>query len=165
MTRKPDKYIRGFTILELLIALAITGLLLTAIAAVFNASVMNYRTNEDIIRVTNNARQALSRITTQIRTGLVDPSDISDESKCKLLCADNSEITYRYDSGENKLYLLEHSSGSNYVLCDNVTAATFTKTLTDDGLDCKSVQISMTLVSGDTERKVSAAAVVRRNLK
>jgi len=167
MMRKPDKYIRGFTILELLIALAITGLLLTAIAAVFNASVMNYKTNEDIIRVTNNARQALSRITSQLRTAdAVDPN--SPANQCALITDNGDDITYRYASSDNKLYLTENSTGSDHVLCDNVTDVTFTRqTGIDDGGETfvKGVQVSMTLVSGNIERKLSAAAVVRRNLK
>ncbi len=53
----------------------------------------------------------------------------------------------------------------DYVLCDNVTSMSFIKAPTDDGSDTKSVQISMTVVSGDTVQTVSSAAVVRRNLK
>ena len=162
MFNRPKQSTAGFTIAELLVVLAITGMLLVALAAALNASIINYRQNEDIFKTINNARQALSRITTQIRSGLVDPNDISDESKCKLLCSDNSEITYRYDSGENKLYLLEHSSGSNYVLCDNVTAMTFTKDNSTPTGDVKSVQISMTVESRDFQKTISAAAVVRK---
>ncbi len=167
MTHKPDKSIRGFTIPELLIAMAITGLLLAAIAVVFNASVINYRTNEDIIRVTNNARQALSRITSQLRTAdAVDPN--SPVNECTLYTAGGENITFRYDSSDNKLYLTDNSTGNDYVLCDNVTAMTFTSQTGIDDVGntfVKSVQISMTLVSGNAERKVSAAAVIRRNLK
>ena len=42
------KYERGFTLVELLLALAITGILLAAVAVAFNASVINYSENEDI---------------------------------------------------------------------------------------------------------------------
>ena len=155
----------AFSIAELLLALAIAGVLLAAVAAAFNASAINYRENENIFKTINKARQALFRITTQIRTGLVDPNDVVSEDRCRLLCADGSEITYRYDSADNKLYLHDHDTGTDYVLCDNVTAMTFIKTLTDDGLDVKSVQVSITVASGDMQKKLSAAAVVRRNLK
>ena len=165
MSDKRDKFTSGFTIAELLIALAITGLLLVAVAVAFNASITSYKENEDIFKTINAARQALLRITSQLRTGLVDPNDVVSEDRCRLLCADGSEITYRYDSADNKLYLHDHDTGTDYVLCDNVTAMTFIKTLTDDGLDVKSVQISITVASGDIERTVSAAAVVRRILE
>ena len=164
-TMHNTQYQNGFTIAELLLALAITGLLLAAVAVAFNASIINYGQNEDVFKTINNARQALFRITTQIRTGLVDPNDVSSEDRCKLLCADGSEITYRYDSADNKLYLHDHDTGTDYVLCDNVAAMTFKKDNNTPTRDVKSVQISITVVSGDVQRTVSAAAVVRKILE
>lgn len=165
MPTKPDKFTDGFTIVELLLALAITGILLAAVAVAFNASIINYRENEDIFKTINSARQALCRITTQIRTGLVDPNDVSSEDRCKLLCADGSEITYRYDSADNRLYLHDDDTGTDYVLCENVTAMTFKKDNDTPTGDVKSVQISMTVVSGDIEQTVSSAAVIRKILE
>ena len=162
---KNARYKNGFTIVELLLALAITSILLAAVAVAFNASMINYRRNEDIFKAINSARQALFRITTQIRTGLVDPNDVVSEDRCKLLCADGSEITYLYDSADSKLYLHDHDTETDYVLCDDVTSMSFIKNPTDDGADVKSVQISITVASGDIERTVSAAAVVRKMLK
>ena len=165
MTNRPNKFTAGFTIVEILIALAITGVLLGALAVAFNASIINYRENEDIFKVVNSSRQALFRITTQIRTGLVDPNDVTNQGRCKLLCADNSEITYRYDSEDNNLYLHDHDTDTDYVLCDNVDAMTFKKNNDTPTGDVKSVQISMTVTSDNIQRTVSAAAVVRKVLK
>ena len=164
MLTKPTKFIAGFTVIELLFVLVITALLLGVVAVAFNASIINYRENEDIFKTINNARQALSRITSQIRTGLVDPNDVLSEDRCKLLCAGGSEITYQYDSADDKLYLHDHDTGTDYVLCDNVTAMTFKKDNDTPTGDVKSVQISMTVVSDNVERTVSAAAVVRKIL-
>jgi hypothetical protein len=150
----------------LLLALAITALLLTAVAAAFNASVTNYRENEDIFKAINNARQALFRMTTQLRTATaVDPNSPSDE--CALITAGGDDITYRYDASDNKLYLIDNSSSTSYVLCHNVTTMAFTKdTATQDSVTyVKSVQISITVQSGNVQKTVSAAAVIRRNLK
>ena len=156
----------AFTIVELLLALAITGLLLAAVAVAFNASIINYGENEDIFKTINSARQALSRITSQLRTAsAVDPN--CPDNECSFFTADGDDITYRYNNGDNKLYLIDNLSGSNYVLCDNVTAMTFTKdtAVEDTTIYVKSVQISMAVISGNTQRTVSAAAVIRRNLK
>jgi prepilin-type N-terminal cleavage/methylation domain-containing protein len=160
----------GFTIAELLITLVITGILLAAVAMAFNASFTNYRENEDIFKSINKARQALARMTTQIRTagyevspGLfvaMNPSD--PNNRCSLYTPTGENLTYEYRSADNKLYLI--TNGDEYVLCNNVTSMSFIKNPTGDG-DVKSVQISMTVASGDIERTVSAAAVVRRNLK
>jgi len=156
----------GFTIAELLLAVAIGGMLLAAVAFAFNASAINCRENEEIFKTMNNARQALFRITSQLRTGhWINPG--APPNQCSFFTADadgNEPITYDYRIADKKLYLITNSDGAAYVLCDNVAAATFTKTLTDDGLDCKSVQISITVANGDMQRKVAAAAAIRRNL-
>jgi len=154
----------GFTVVEILLVLAITGILLAAVAVALNASIINYRENEDIFKAVNSARQALYRVTTQLRTAqAVDPN--SPVSECALITAGGDNITYRYNSGDNKLYL--DSNGNSYVLCDNVTAMTFTRnTATQGALTyVKSVQISMAVRSGNVQRTVAAAAVVRRNLQ
>jgi len=160
---KNTKYKAGFTIAELLLALAISAMLLVAVAVAFNASATNYRENEDIFRVMNSARQALFRITSQLRTACpVDPDAPINE--CSFWTSAGENLTYEFRNADNKLYLITNADSNEYVLCDNVTAMTFTKTPTDDGLDCKSVQISITVVSGDVQRKISSAAAIRRNL-
>ncbi len=154
----------GFSIAELLIALAITGILLAAIAVALNASIINYRVNEDIFKAVNSARQALSRITSQLRTAnAADPN--SPDNECALITADGDDITYRYNDGDNKLYL--DSNGNSYVLCDSVTAMAFTRNkATKDAVTyVKSVQMSMAVQSGNVQRTLSAAAVIRRNLE
>jgi len=164
MPRKVTRHIAAFTIAELLIALAITAILLAAVAVAFNASFINYQQNEDMFRAINGARQALTRITNQLRTAnAVDPNAPANE--CSLITTTGDDITYRYDSANNRLYL--DSGVNSYVLCDNVTGMTFTKsTATVDAVTyVQSVQVSITVVSGSTEQTLSAAAAIRRNLQ
>jgi len=161
---------RGFTLVELLIGLALTAILLTAVAVAFSASVTSYQENEEMFWAMNNARQALARITSQLRSGYwVNP--VAASNQCSFFTSAGEDITYEFRDAShtspacrNKLYLIMNATSQEYVLCDNVVAATFTKTATDDGTDCKSVQISLTVRSGDCERVLSAAAAVRRNL-
>jgi prepilin-type N-terminal cleavage/methylation domain-containing protein len=164
---KNAKYKTGFTIAELLIALALSSILLVAVAVAFNASATNYRQNEDIFRTVNNARQALFRMTSQLRTANAVGHD-APSNECTLITAAGEDITYRYNNGDNKLYLVTNDDlfDSDYVLCDNVTAMTCTKTwVTEDTLiKVKSVQISITVVSGNIQKTISAAAAIRRNL-
>lgn len=158
------KHYIGFTLAELLIALSIMSILLAAVAVAFNASVINYRENEEIFKTINNARQALFRMTTQLRTGYwVDPNAPSNE--CNFYTASGQNTTYQFRNSDNKLYLITNSDGQEYVFCENVISMNFDKTPTIDGLDCKSVQISMTVQSGDLQKTLSAAAVIRKNLE
>jgi prepilin-type N-terminal cleavage/methylation domain-containing protein len=154
---------KGFTLVECLIGLAISALLLAAVAVAFNASVVSYGENEDMFWALNNARQAMTRMTSQLRTGhTVNPTP--DANEVSFFTAANEDITYEFRSAQQRLYLIKNATNQEYMLCDNVVDASFTKTMTDDGTDCKSVQISLTVQSGDTRRTLSAAAVVRRNL-
>ncbi|MHC4691935.1 MAG: PilW family protein [Planctomycetota bacterium] len=153
----------GFGIVELLIAMAITSMLLVAVAVAFHASMMSYRENEDIFIAVNRARQSLFRITTQLRSGYwVDPNAPSNE--CSFFTAGGDDITYRFNTTDSKLYLITNdiTTDSDYVLCDNVTAMSFVKTPTDDGSNTKSVQISITVSSGNSERTLTSATVIRR---
>ncbi len=155
----------GFTIVELLLALAIASILLAAVATAFNASIINYRENEDIFKAINSARGALLRITSQLRTAdAVDPTSPANE--CTLITAGGDDVTYQYNNGDNKLYLIDNLSGSSYVLCDNVTAMSFAKdTVISESIEkVRSVQVSITVARGNAQRKISAAAVIRRNL-
>ena len=155
----------GFTIVELLISLAIASMLLASIAVAINASIINYRENEDMFKAINSARQAMLRITNHIRTAdAADPASPANE--CSLIAANGDDITYQYNNGDNKLYLIDNVSSNSYVLCENVTAMTFTKQTFDDAgvTKVRGVQISITVVKGNAERKISAAAVIRRNL-
>jgi prepilin-type N-terminal cleavage/methylation domain-containing protein len=166
---RSTKHKNGFTVVELLLALAISAMLLVAVAVAFNALIINYRQNEDSFKTINLARQALLQITSRIRTATaVDPDALNNE--CTLITAAGDNITYQYNNANNKLYLITNDdlSDADFLLCDNVTAMTFTK---DTAVDensmtyVKSVQISITVQSGDIQRTISAAAVVRRNLK
>jgi prepilin-type N-terminal cleavage/methylation domain-containing protein len=165
----------GFSLAELLIALAISGILLAAVAVAFNASVANYRENEDIFKTINSARQALFRMTSQIRTaGYNDPNYgwlgvpySSPENRCEFYTSEGDHIIYEFRDSTDTDYpntLLLITDDGEYVLCDNVMKATFTKTQANDPLDAKSVQISMTVANDNITKTISAAAVVRRNL-
>ncbi len=161
---------RGFTIIELLIGLAITAILLAALAAAFNASLTNYRENEDMFWAVNNARQALIRMTSEIRTaGYFDEvtgwSGVAytegPSNQCTLYLANHELIIYDFRQADKKLYLVK--GGTDYVLCDNVTNATFTTACDGGGgQEARSVQISLTVQNGTFQRTLSAAAVLRR---
>lgn len=152
---------------ELLIGLAITAVLLAAVAVAFNASVINCEQNENIFKSINSARQALVRLTTQLRTAqAVDPA--APVNECTMITADGDDITYRYSSTDKKLYLITNSnlSDTDYTLCGNVTSMNFQKEIVSEGAITyvKNVQIVITVTNGGMQQTLSAAATVRRSL-
>ena len=156
---------KGFTMAELLISLVIMGMLLAAVATALNASIINYNENEKIFKHMNTARQALVRMTTQIRSGLVDPNNIANEQQCDVICSDVSHVRYHYDAVNDQLLLYDYATAQDYLLCDNVTALTFKKDNSTTSGDVESVRISITVSDGTMEQKLSAAAVVRKVLE
>ena len=156
----------GFTIIEMLVSLAILALLMSAVATAFYASAINHRENEDIFRAVHTARQALFRITMELRTATAVKHD-DPANECSMVTAAGSNITYRYNSGDNTLYLItnDDTADADYVFCDNVTAMSFVRTFdTGDPTMVKNVQINMTVSSGNVSQTVATAAVVRRNM-
>ena len=167
MITKTNKIRHAFTIVELLIALAMAGLLLTAVAVAFNASANSSRENDQLFKVTSSVRATLFRITTQLRTAsAVDPNTTADQ--CSLITATGQDLTYQYNSEQGKLYLVTNDDATDpdYIICENITDMAFTKiTASRDGQTyVKSVQISITAALGSNSRTLSSAAVIRRNL-
>ncbi|MHC4638908.1 MAG: prepilin-type N-terminal cleavage/methylation domain-containing protein [Planctomycetota bacterium] len=162
---------KAFTLVELLLALAITGLLVATIAFAFDTSIKNYNANEDIFNAMNLARQTLFRITAQLRTA--DPCSVDPYAplnECTLNTQDDRPITYSYNSTDKKLYLITNDDpdDQDYVLCENVESLTFKKETAIDPSDnliyVKNVLITMEVQVGSERRKLSSAAVNRRNL-
>lgn len=152
----------GFTLVEVLVSLAISALLLVSLALAFNASAMNYQENQETVEVVSSARQALTRMTTQLRTG--GSISLGDSnSVCAFDTSGGQSISYEYESSDDTLYLVDDDV--QIVLCQNVTALNFAGTLTGDATDYRSIQISMTVETGNTQYPLSAAVVIRRNLE
>jgi prepilin-type N-terminal cleavage/methylation domain-containing protein len=155
---------RGFTIIECLIGLAISAVLLTAVAVAFNASITNYRENEDMFWSMNNARQALARMTSELRIGYpVNANAAEPNNQCSFITASGENITYEFRSADHKVYLRKNTTPPHeYVLCDDVLAARFDKVYTINGDDVRGVQISLTVQSGGSRRSLSSVAAIRR---
>ena len=71
----------GFTLVEMLMALVILAMLMTAVAVAFDASVTNFQVNEGISKTMNTARAALLRITTELRTARSEERRVGKECR------------------------------------------------------------------------------------
>ena len=159
----------GFTIVEVLLSLAISAMILSALAVAFNASAVTYQENQELYAVVNNGRQALLRMMTQLRTGFgVDPN--APANQCNFFAVTGpdpnnvEDLTYEFRSNDNTLYLITNSDGAEYVLCTGVQSLTFDRLLTADASDCRGVTVTMTVQSGDQQKTLSSAVAIRRNM-
>jgi hypothetical protein len=134
----------------------------------------------------NKARQALTRMTSEIRmAGYIDESAVPPESpwhgvedtpsnKCTFWTIDAGtgnpvqlsyefrDATYATPACRNRVYLIKEATHDEYVLCDNVMAASFDRIYTLDSTCVKAVQISLTVQSGGSRRNLSSVAALRR---
>jgi len=169
MAQKNKKY--GFTIAEMLVALAVMAMLLTAVAVAFNASAINYNENKDMFNAINMGRQAMLRMTSQLRTAEAVSmwSNESFTDRCSFTPAD-SNLPF---SSQFRFYNTAHSThpantvcinsgGNHYLLCDHVTSMTFTRSPTTGTV--KSVQMSMTITVGNSSQAITSAVVLRKTL-
>ncbi len=159
---------KGFTLVEIIIAVVLAAMLMTALAVAFDASVKNYSANDSIFKSMNMSRQALQRMTTAIRTAgsIVLPGD-EGTNQCTIEDADGKSYTYEFRSADNTLYLIDNDNSKEYLLCGNVSNLNFTKTtgLVGELTLVKNVQISMSVTIGGQTKTLNAAAVVRRNMR
>lgn len=177
------KHQKAFTLVELLLSLAIFGMLMAAVAVAFDASVKNYQDNQGIYRTINAARQTLLRLTNDIRTADKDISVDEDDDHLKLTMSHtiNNSIqtkTYRFDKTSKNLYL--NTGDSEYLIMlgiendnenDNKPK---NRGIVDDlkitpghvNGEIRNVRIVMTVTDPDSgvSQTLAAAAVVRRNL-
>jgi prepilin-type N-terminal cleavage/methylation domain-containing protein len=127
---------RGVGLVELLIALSISALLLTATAVAVDASFKAYANNQEESSLLQQSRMALNRVVTSIRTSdthaPTDATQLVDfkaglmvtGSSIGMLQEDGTDIVYRYDAA--KKLLTAQVRGKSYIVARGVEAFTVT---------------------------------------
>lgn len=95
-----SKKISGFTIIELLVAIAISSIVLLAVIQIFTSSNKMYTVQDKVVGMQQNVRAALGMITRDIRMAGLDPT--GDAGDAGIVSADNSSIHVRYDYDADK---------------------------------------------------------------
>lgn len=93
----------GFSLVEILISLALMAALLTSVAAAIQASLQSYRENETITEASQTARSCLARMMREVRTA--DEVDSTSARLTILPPADGSGLTQiQYELSGGALY-------------------------------------------------------------
>lgn len=126
---------RGFNLVELLIALAITASLLAATLAALNASFRAYQMTTEEASTHTIARLTINRLLALIRTG-EDFGPFPDDPKESIVQSNSIEfaidsgqtLVVEWDSGDQALYLIvlneDHEEESRQLLLGGVIAQT-----------------------------------------
>lgn len=177
MAHTKNRSLAGMTLPELLVSLAITAMLLTALAVAVNATMTSYTTNQDMATATVSSRNALRQMCRTIRSAWNEPDNpigVNDDgTTCSLVDAGGRNIIYRYDADAQQLQININGSDDWYGLVDGVLPvvdgdAIFVATAPPaggwPGGTVGRVVIRFRVVAGDISRSVSAAAVPRNVL-
>jgi prepilin-type N-terminal cleavage/methylation domain-containing protein len=164
---------RGLSLVEIMVALAITATLLTAAAVAFNASSAIVTANDEFFRATQAARVSMHQILTQVRRGSVNTA--WNATTLRLITAANDDgsgeddITYSFVSADKKLKLITNDvlTDPDYVLASNVSDLKFGVEIGEDYTKAPCVvrvTVSITVRVGDNVVTLSGSAAPRRNL-
>ena len=132
----------GFTVVEMLVSLAVMAIVLTAVAFAFNASAINYNENFAMFSALNTGRQAMMQMTSELRTA----SELDKDSPPNMIrffeSADaNQFLAFKHEG--TTLYRETESCMKKYPLCENVSDVNFFIPPTTG--TTQSVQMSMTV--------------------
>src|SRR5262249_673847 len=114
---------RGLSLVEVVISLAISAMLLTAVAAAFSASANAIEIKDQFFRATQAARVSLNQVLTEVRRSKacsVSPSS----KKIDMITYDDKDRTYSYNNGTGCLMLITNdiTTDPDYKMCSNITS-------------------------------------------
>jgi len=149
-----------------MISLAISAMLLTAVAAAFTASSEAIEQNDEFFRASQAARVSMNQILTEIRRGSVKVPPASTATNLSMSGHDGKDRDYTYNSGLKKLQLVTSDPGApNYNLASNCYDAAFAyDTYTDAGLKPHVIRVSVTIVVkvGKNQIRLTGSAAPRK---
>ena len=157
----------GFSLIELLVAVAIFAALLAAVATAMHASLLSYKENEKIASVTSTARWILHGMMQEVRTA----TDVDSTATQLTIDPDGTgQNNIQYELSNNVLYCRRSAAGSTttHVLLDSsdnvsVTAFSVVREVDTDTLATLSVTVRLALAMDNQGFAVTASAVPRRN--
>jgi type IV pilus assembly protein PilW len=91
---KIQKFNKGFTLVELMVTLAISSLVMSGIYAVFHKQVATHNTERLVVSMQQNARAAMSFMERDIRMARYDPSG---SSGANILTAERARLEFEVD--------------------------------------------------------------------
>ena len=143
---------KGFTLAELLIAMAISGIILGTIAGTFFIQRKSYDIQEQITEMMQTARASIDMMSREIRMAGYNPADASFDgipynanSSTIDVYADNNgsgsidnpsgsyeHITYSYDSANKMIRRNTNTGGGNQPFAENIQSISFSYWNADD---------------------------------
>jgi type II secretory pathway pseudopilin PulG len=147
---------RGMGLFELMISLAITATLLTAVAMAYQVTSRAMVMNEQFARATQAARVSVNQMMSEVRKSV---SKTTDDVTLELEDEAGKTRRYAYDEANKRLTLQlpDDQPGKTFVLARNVAKAQF---YTDDD----TIAVTLTVEVGSNQVTLSGSAMPRRSI-
>ncbi len=115
---------KGFTLLELLISLAVLSILMLATTEIFAESFGSYQATKRIENNISDAQFLMNSIAKELRTStVVSPTGDGSTQSIKFFEYSKSEcVQYRFNSGNQSLEVARTAPGSSFASCNNTTS-------------------------------------------
>jgi type IV pilus assembly protein PilW len=118
---KIQKFNKGFTLVELMVTLAISSLVMSGIYAVFHKQVATHNTERLVVSMQQNARAAMSFMERDIRMARYDPTGsglftITTANRARLQFQSDNSVEDEdglVNDGENIIYALDNDADGN----------------------------------------------------
>ena len=160
------KYSKGFTLIELMVALALTSVILAGIMASYISQLRSHVTQQTIVEMQQNLRSAMQNMEKEIRMAGYDDPDKTSVAGLTTVLANTFGFTMDLnddgdvaDSNETVIYtiaantdgiqcLMRNTGGGNRPVAENVEALNFVyldrfRVPTNVAMDVRSVQITI----------------------
>lgn len=146
---------RGLSLVEVLISLAITAMLLTAVSAAYVASAQAIEINDQFFRASQAARVSVTRISSELRK--CRSGTLYGDDTLELITASGEKHTYKHDAVNKRLTLTLDAlpAPMTYKLASNVEKAEFFS-------NGKSVSVNVVVAVGKNSVALNGSAIPRR---
>ena len=165
--KSETNYSKGFTLIELMVALAVTSILMAGIMAAYISQLKSHVTQQTIVEMQQNLRSAMQHMEKEIRmAGFDDPNKTPPVAGVLTVLADTFGFTMDLnddgdvaDSNETVIYtlaantsgtqcLMRNTGGGNQPIAENIEALNFVyldrfRVPTNVAIDVRSVQITI----------------------
>ncbi len=146
---------RGLSLVEVLISLAISATLLTAVSGAYVASARAVEINDEFFRATQAARVSVTRISSELRK--CRSGTLYGDDTLELITASGEKHTYKHDAVNRRLTLTLDTlpEPTTYKLASNVQTAEFFS-------NGKSVSVNVVVAVGANTVALNGSAIPRR---
>ena len=150
---------RGFTLVELLISVALTAGLAVASAAAFAAATRSAETGDEYLRASRTSARVLETIVSDVHAA--SAVQVLSATQLQVVRDDDSIILYRYDATPDELHIVVNDgvTTTDHVLARQVSGVTFAGVVEPDPSTLVNRVVQVTVKMGISDANSATTAM------